>query len=133
MNSSRYSFRIRFSGSFPDALLAVKAALKNEGFGVLCEIDIQQKIKEKLGKDMEPYTILGACNPPLADEALKTETEIGLFLPCNIIVYQKNKSVFIAAIDVPTAMKVVQNPDLQPIAEKVNQKLTTALQSLPSD
>jgi len=86
MNNSHYGYGKTVSYDFETAIKKVTEELKKEGFGVLSEIDIQEKVKEKLGKDMDRYVILGACNPGLAFEALEVEQEIGLLLPCNVIV-----------------------------------------------
>jgi uncharacterized protein (DUF302 family) len=99
-----YGIRIVLDLSFADAVERTKAALTAEGFGVLSEIDMQEKLREKLGVEVDPYLILGACNPPLAYKALQAEPEIGLLLPCNVIVYAKpNGQTVVAAVD-PDAM-----------------------------
>ncbi len=108
------------------ALERTREALKAEGFGVLCEIDLKEKLKEKLGVDFRRYTILGACNPPLAYKTLQEEINIGLLLPCNVIVYEADepeKSV-VAAIDAKAMLSVVgSNPTLDAVATEVNEKL----------
>jgi uncharacterized protein (DUF302 family) len=123
---SKYGFSKTVDVPFEAALEKVRAALTEEGFGVLSEIDIKEKLKEKLGVDFRRYTILGACNPPLAYKTLQEEINIGLLLPCNVIVYEadeRGKSV-VAAIDAKAMLSVVgSNPTLDAVATEVNEKL----------
>jgi len=116
--------------AFDVALERAKASLQSEGFGVLCEIDIREKLKEKLGIDFSKYRILGACNPPLAHNALKQEMNIGLLLPCNVVVYEKNGKTFVAAIDASKMLSLVENSALGTTAEQVNQKLQRVIDNL---
>ena len=122
----KYGFSKTIDVPFEDAVERVKAGLKEEGFGVLCEIDIKEKLKEKLGVDFRNYVILGACSPPLAYKSLEQEINIGLLLPCNVIVYEADeagKSV-VAAIDAKAMLSVVgNNPTLDAVAAEVNEKL----------
>jgi uncharacterized protein (DUF302 family) len=106
-----------------DAVERVRKELKAEGFGVLCEIDVQATLKEKLGVDGDPYLILGACNPPLAHQALAAEPELGTLLPCNVVVYRRDNTTHIAAIDAERMLALVGNDDLAPIAAQVRDKL----------
>jgi uncharacterized protein (DUF302 family) len=106
-----------------DAVERVRDELKAEGFGVLCEIDVQATLKEKLGVDGDPYVILGACNPPLAHQALNTEPELGALLPCNVVVYRGDDTTHIAAIDAERMLSIVGNDELAPIAAQVRDKL----------
>lgn len=108
---------------FQEALARARAALKSQGFGVLCEIDIREKLKEKLGVDFANYVILGACNPPLAYRALQEEMALGLLLPCNVVVYEEAGRSVVAAIDAARMLSVVGNPRLEPVAREVNEKL----------
>ena len=117
--------------SFDEALTCMEAALKVEGFGVLCQIDIQAKLREKLGVEFPRYIILGACNPPLAHQALSQEINLGLLLPCNAIVYEKDGQVWAGAVDAASMLSVVGNPEMNPMAEDVNRKLRRAVDSLP--
>ncbi len=117
--------------SFDEALTQMEAALKVEGFGVLCQIDIQAKVREKLGVEFPRYMILGACNPPLAHHALTQEANLGLLLPCNAIVYEKDGQVWAGVVDASRMLSVVGNPEMNPMAEDVNRKLRRALESLP--
>ena len=104
------------------------AALKEQGFGVLTEIDVRATLKKKLNVDFRPYVILGACNPPLAYRALQTERELGLLLPCNVIVYDNGDGTStISAIDPLQMVSVTNNPDLDPIAADANARLLAAL------
>lgn len=108
---------------FSDAVHKAEAALKAEGFGVLCQIDIQAKLKEKLGVDFPPYIILGACNPPLARRALEQEIDLGLLLPCNVVIYQQGNQVRVGAVDAQKMLSVVGNPRMEELAREVNEKL----------
>jgi uncharacterized protein (DUF302 family) len=123
---SKYGFSKTVDVPYAEAVEKTRAALKEEGFGVLCEIDIKGKLKEKLGVDFRKYVILGACNPALAYKTLQEEINIGLLLPCNVIVYEADeprKSV-VAAIDARTMLSVVgDNVALDAVATKVNEKL----------
>ncbi len=116
--------------SYDMALEKVRESLKSEGFGVLCEIDIREKLKEKLGVDFINYRILGACNPPLAYNALQQEINLGLLLPCNVVVYEKNGKTFVGAIDASKMLSVVDNPKLQATAKEVNDKLRRVIDRL---
>src|SRR5574338_618539 len=119
----RYGFSKTVDLPYAEAVEKTRAALKEEGFGVLCEIDIKEKLKEKLGVDFRNYVILGACNPPLAYETLKQEINIGLLLPCNVIVYEDADHTVVAAIDAAKMLSVVKNPMLDSTAGTVNDKL----------
>jgi uncharacterized protein (DUF302 family) len=123
---SKYGFSKTVDIPYADAVEKARAALKEEGFGVLCEIDIKGKLKEKLGVDFRNYVILGACNPALAYKTLQQELNIGLLLPCNVIVYEADeagKSV-VAAIDARMMLSVVgDNATLNAVATEVNEKL----------
>ena len=106
----------------------MRAELKEEGFGVLCEIDVQATLREKLGVEQEPYTILGACNPPLAHQALGVEPELGTLLPCNVVVYERNGETHISAIDAERMLSIVDNDELLPVAAKVRAKLAAVVE-----
>jgi uncharacterized protein (DUF302 family) len=116
---------------FDEAVARTEAALKTEGFGVLCSIDIQAKLKEKLGVDFPRYIILGACNPPIAHEALQQEIGLGLLLPCNAIVYEKDGTVHVGVVDAEKMLSVTGNSAMAPMARQVNEKLRRAIDSLP--
>jgi uncharacterized protein (DUF302 family) len=115
---------------FDVAVARVKDSLKTEGFGVLCEIDIKEKLKEKIGVDFVNYRILGACNPPLAYAALQQEMNIGLLLPCNVAVYEKDGKIFAAAVDAGKMLSVVGNSALKATADQVNDKLRKVIDNL---
>jgi uncharacterized protein (DUF302 family) len=108
----------------------VRDALKKEGFGVLTEIDIQGKMKEKLGIDMRKYIILGACNPANAYKAILTEENIGLMLPCNVVVYEKGGKTVLSFIRPTVAMQMVDNAELQKVSEEVEGKLKKAFDAI---
>jgi uncharacterized protein (DUF302 family) len=130
---SKYRFSKTVDLPYQEAVEKARAALAAEGFGVLCEIDMKEKLKEKLGVDFRDYVILGACNPPLAYRTLQEEINIGLLLPCNVIVYEaaeSGKSV-VAAIDAKAMLSVVGNiPALDAVATEVNEKLKRVIAQL---
>lgn len=129
-SQSDYGYGKTLDLSFIEAVERAKEALKAEGFGVLCEIDIKEKLKEKLGVDFRDYIILGACNPPLAYQTLQAEIDIGLLLPCNVIVYEQGGKAVVSAIDAAKMMTVVGNPQLEAMAKQVNEKLRRVIDSL---
>jgi uncharacterized protein (DUF302 family) len=116
--------------SFEEAVSKTEAALKNEGFGVLCQIDIQAKMKEKLGIEFPRYIILGACNPPIAHRALQAEINLGLLLPCNAVVYESGGRVCVGAVDAVRMLSIVGNPGMEEMARQVNEKLRRAIDSI---
>lgn len=118
-----YACRVRLDLPYEQAVETVMAALKDEGFGVLTEIDVQETLKKKLDVDFRKYVILGACNPPLAHQALTTELEIGLLLPCNVIVYENDGGSVAAIVDPISMLGVVANPELNPVAEEAKTRL----------
>jgi uncharacterized protein (DUF302 family) len=126
-----FGIRKVLRASYDEALTRVPEALKSEGFGVLTEIDVQNTLKQKLGVDFRRYKILGACNPPFAHKALQAELEIGLMLPCNVVVYEgDDRHAVVVAADPTTMMAATGNPKLVELAEAVKQKLTNALAKL---
>jgi len=108
---------------FAETVERARASLKAQGFGVLCEIDIREKLREKLGVEFANYIILGACNPPLAYRALREEMNLGLLLPCNVVVYEEGGRSVVAAIDAERMLSVAGNPRLESVAREVNAKL----------
>jgi len=113
---------------FPEAVARVREELAREGFGVLCEIDVQATLRQKLGVEREPYLILGACNPPLAPAALEAEIELGALLPCNVVVYEKQGQTHIAAIDAERMLSLVENEQLSPVAIEVRRRLEAVVE-----
>ncbi len=126
-----YYFSKIINESFDKTIIKVVLSLKNEGFGVLTEIDVKETLKKKLDVDFQKYTILGACNPSLAYKALKAEAKIGIMLPCNVIVQEISEGeVEIAAVDPVASMKAVENPALLEMANQVQEKLRKVIESL---
>jgi uncharacterized protein (DUF302 family) len=132
MNQTSYGLSVTVPLSFDAAVAAATDALKGEGFGILTTIDVQQTLKTKLDRDFRKYVILGACNPALADRALHAELEIGLLLPCNVIVYETAASQSaIAAMAPLVALGIVgANPALHDVATEADERLRRALRSL---
>ena len=129
----KYGFSRTIDADFEEAIEKTREALKDEGFGVLSEIRLDEKLKEKLGVDFRRYIILGACNPPLAYETLQQDINIGLLLPCNVVVYEaedKNKSV-VAAIDAKAMLSVVgESAEIEKTAGEVNEHLRRAVEAV---
>ena len=125
-----YGFSKKVDYDFESAIEKVTEELQKEGFGILTEIDVKATMKKKLDIDRPNYKILGACNPPLANKALMEEIEIGLLLPCNVIVYEKDDNVHVAAIDAKAMFKVVDRDDIEPIADEVNKKLKNVIENV---
>jgi len=133
MEQHGYGFTHKTSLDYDAAIGAVIEALKSEGFGVLTTIDVQATLKQRLGADMPPYVILGACNPPLAHRALTAEPEIGLLLPCNVIVYMDaSGQTTVSAIDPEAQFAMVGREDLAPLAQEVSARLRRALEKVPA-
>ncbi|NOY38315.1 MAG: DUF302 domain-containing protein [Chlorobi bacterium] len=126
-----YGFTKKLSLSYEKALEKVREALSKEGFGVVADIDMAATLKDKLGIEHRPYRILGACNPPNALRALQAEEEIGLMLPCNVIVYSsEDGSTRVAAINPVVAMEPVKNEKLNEVAEEISVKLKRVIENL---
>jgi uncharacterized protein (DUF302 family) len=126
-----YYFNTTVTGNFEDIVKKTTEVLKEEGFGVLTDIDVKATLKKKLDVDFKKYRILGACNPPFAFKALQIEDKIGTMLPCNVIVQELAEGkIEVAAIDPIVSMQAVQNPDLHAIADQVQKKLKKVIASL---
>ena len=116
--------------SFAEAVNRTRDLLKEAGYGVLCEIDVKAKLEEKLGVVREPYVILGACNPPLASEGLDTEPNLGVLLPCNVVVYQHEGRTLVAAVEPERMLSIVGNEELGPIATRVREDLGRVVEEI---
>ncbi|MFN8534069.1 MAG: DUF302 domain-containing protein [Dehalococcoidia bacterium] len=127
---SNYGFGARLDAPMDEAIAAVKEALKAEGFGVLTEIDVQQTLRDKIGEMIEPYVILGACNPVLAHRALAAEPEVGLLLPCNVVVRSANGASRVDIADPQAMLGIVGNPALDAVATEARTRLQRALDML---
>jgi uncharacterized protein (DUF302 family) len=134
MEDTRYGIRVTVKLPYADAIKRTTEALKEQGFGVLTTIDVRQTLKEKLDRSFRDYVILGACNPPLADRALHAELEIGLLLPCNVIVYDNGPlSSIVAAMAPRAALGIVgDNAELSKVATEADQRLRAALSAIES-
>jgi uncharacterized protein (DUF302 family) len=130
MADESYGYARTVELGFDEAVARTKAALKEQGFGVLSEIDIREKFKEKLGVEGPPHLILGACNPELAHRALEAEPDLSLLLPCNVVVRERDGRVEVAAVDAERMLGVVGNPELDPIARDAGARLRAAVDSL---
>ncbi|MCH8345593.1 MAG: DUF302 domain-containing protein [Chloroflexi bacterium] len=130
VTQARYSISTRLPLPYDEALQRVKDALKEEGFGVLTEIDVKKTLREKLGTDFRRYDIIGACNPQLAHRALQAELDIGLLLPCNVVVYEDDGGSVVAAFDPEAAMGLAENPGLSEIAREAKERLVRALEKV---
>jgi len=131
-STSSYGIGTTVEGPFAQAVQRVKEAFKAEQFGTLSEIDVTATLREKTGEAIEPYTILGMCNPRLASSAIQAEHEIGLLLPCNVLVHECGGRVHVSAQDPRVLMQVAQNEALRPIAEEARQRIERAIASLGS-
>ena len=116
--------------NFPRAVARVRELLKNEGFGILCEIDVAKTLKDKIGAEFRPYVILGACNPNLAHRALEAEEQLGLLLPCNVVVQEIGGKTVISAVDASKMLEVVGNSALHEIAVDANSRLQRVLDNM---
>ena len=126
-----YYFSTTVAGDFEDIVQKTTAALKEEGFGLLTDIDVTATLKEKLDVDFKKYRILGACNPPFAFKALQAEDKIGTMLPCNVIVQEiADSQIEVAAIDPIVSMQSINNPELEKIASQIQEKLKKVINSL---
>ncbi len=130
MMKTTYGFGTSLKLPYEDAVQRVKDALKTEGFGVLTEIDVRKTLREKLGIEMEPYVILGACNPPLAHRALEQEPDIGLLLPCNVVVRSEASGSRVDVADPQAMLGIVGNEQLGAVADEAKQRLQRVIAAL---
>lgn len=130
MREHAYGFAVETDLGIEEAEQKVREALAEEGFGILTEIDVAATLKTKLGVDRSPYKILGACNPDLANRALGIEEDIGLLLPCNVVLYQKGDTTVVEAIEPRTMSQITANEALSDIAEEARTHLVKALTSI---
>ena len=126
-----YAFSTVLDVSYEDAISKVVDALKEEGFGVLTEIDVKATLKKKLDREFRKYVILGACNPPYAYRSLEADLDVGLLLPCNVIVYETDdKKAYVSAINPVSALEVIQSDELRKIAEEVSGRLKRVIERI---
>ncbi len=118
-----YALKVKLELSYEAALERTMSALKDEGFGVLTRIDVKETLKEKLGSDFRKYTILGACNPPLAHQALSVDLDVGLLLPCNVVVYEEDNGSVVGIMDPMSMMGVIHHPGLEEVAGEARARL----------
>jgi uncharacterized protein (DUF302 family) len=128
-----YGHTITLDLPFQDAIARVKDAFGVQGFGTLTEIDVQATLQHKLGQATDPYVILGTCNPQLAHQALQIEPEIGLLLPCNVVVRRHADATLVHALDPQVMVQVPQRPELQPVADEAARRIQAALDSLEEE
>lgn len=127
MNQPTYSIKQKYNGTFENAVVDITQALQKQGFGILTQINVKETLKKKLKVDYPNYVILGACNPPNAYKALQAEKEIGLLLPCNVIVYEEDGTVYIGVMKPTAALMLSENVTVAKFARKVESKLIAAL------
>lgn len=130
MHNTRYGMMTTTRLSVAEAENLIRTELAAEGFGILTEIDVAETLKTKLGVERSPYRILGACNPQLAEQALRTEPNVGLLLPCNVVVYEDNGRTIVAALDPATMVDLTANPALEAIATEARVRLERAINAL---
>ena len=125
-----YGFSKTVDMSYEQAIEKVTAELKKEGFGVLTFIDVKETLKQKINVDFKKYAILGACNPPIAHKALQEEEQLGLLLPCNVIVYEKEGKTIVSVFDPMVMTWILENDNMKPIATEVQEKLQRVLKAI---
>ena len=128
-----YAMTVRAAAPFADTVARVREALKEQGFGVLTEIDVRATMREKLGEEMEDYLILGACNPPLAHRALTADRKIGLLLPCNVVIRADDSGTTVEALDPRAIAGIAGQPALTAVANQAASRIRAALQALQDD
>jgi uncharacterized protein (DUF302 family) len=130
LDAVKYGFGRTIDGRFAEGVARIKEAFKEQGFGTLCEIDVQATLKEKIGAEIEPYTILGMCNPSLAQQAIGAEHQIGLLLPCNVLVHECGGTVRVEVQDPELMVGVTGNARLESVAREARRRLMAALDGL---
>ncbi len=128
--AAEYAFAVRLEAPYEETITRTVAALKDEGFGVLTEIDVKATLQQKLGAEFRKYVILGACSPPLAHRALQADLDVGLLLPCNVVVYEQDGGSVVAIIDPISMLGVLNQPALEPVALEARTKLAGVIQRL---
>ena len=128
MLATSYTLSATTTAPFAETLERVRSELAAEGFGILCEIDVRETLRAKLGVELEPYVILGACNPPLAHRALEAEPALGALLPCNVVVYERDGLIHVAAVDPERMLSIVDNEQLGPVAAEVQARLSAVVE-----
>jgi uncharacterized protein (DUF302 family) len=131
--ATRYGMSVRLPVTHEQAVARVTAALKAEGFGVLTEIDVKKTLRQKLNAEFRDYVILGACNPPLAHRALQADLDVGLLLPCNVVVYTDGSESVVAIIDPVAMLDANEHAALRPIADEAKARLDRVLESLRTE
>ena len=132
MTVTRSSYTLSGTTTLPfaEAVARVRETLAEEGFGVLTEIDVQATLRKKLGAEMEPYLILGACNPTFAHRALQVESELGALLPCNVVVYEQDGATHVSAVDPVAMLGIVENAALEPIGRQIRERVERAVEAV---
>lgn len=125
-----YGRAVTLDIEFSEAVERVRSLLKEQGFGILCEIDVAKTLKEKIGVEFPPYLILGACNPQLAHRALQVENQLGLLLPCNVVVQSKGGKTIVSAVNAQQMLGVVGNPQLGDVARDADARLQTVIERI---
>ncbi len=125
-----YSYKRQVTLSYEEAVKKLREELQKQGFGVLTEINVKETLKKKLNVDFDNYIIMGACNPPFAYQALQAEQDVGIVMPCNVIVYERGGKTFVASTLPSVTMGVVRNPKLAPLADQVEGKLKKAIDAV---
>ncbi|PCR88992.1 DUF302 domain-containing protein [Natrinema ejinorense] len=125
-----YTLQTRIHGEFDDIVSTTIDALEDEGFGVLCDIDVQETLQQKLDEDFRQYRILGACNPGLAHQGLEDDLDLGTLLPCNVVVYDDDDDIVVSAVDAQRLIDIADDDALDPIGEDASERFERVLESL---
>jgi uncharacterized protein (DUF302 family) len=127
---TRYGMTTTVDGPFDEVVAKAKAKFKEHGFSTMSEIDVRALLRDKAGEEIEPYTILGICNPQMAARAIKAEHEVGLLMPCNVLVHECGGAVHVSLLDAVTMLEAAHNDELRPIAEEAKSRMSKALLEL---